>query len=57
MMRGSKPDELMTLLFLLLAVGAVVVAFIFNSRSLFLSIAGIAVVLRLIQYALRFIKK
>ncbi|MCD7935397.1 MAG: hypothetical protein LUG98_00900 [Tannerellaceae bacterium] len=56
-MRGSKLDELMTLLFMILAAVAVLVVFITNNRQYFLVIAGIAVVIRLVQYLLRFVKK
>lgn len=57
MMRGSKLDELMTLAFLILAVSAVVVLFVVNTRTSFMYVAGAAVVLRIIQYVLRFVKK
>ncbi|MCC8155532.1 MAG: hypothetical protein LIP01_15970 [Tannerellaceae bacterium] len=56
-MRGSKLDDIMTLLFMLLAIASVVVLFIANTRTAFLGIAGVAVILRIIQYILRFIKK
>jgi len=56
-MRGSKLDEIMTLLFMVLAVASVVVVFITNNRGYFLAVAGVAVVIRLIQYVLRFVKK
>ncbi|MCD7930060.1 MAG: hypothetical protein LUE98_18520 [Tannerellaceae bacterium] len=56
-MRGSKLDEIMTLVFLLLAVASVVVVFVANNRSMFLYVAGAAIVLRIIQYALRFFKR
>ncbi len=55
MRRGSKADEIMTLVFLLLATATIVCFFISSvDRSVTLSIGGIAVVIRLIQYALRY---
>ena len=54
-MRGSKLDEIMTLLFMLIVVAAVVCAFLIG-RETFMIVAGVAIVLRLIQYILRFFK-
>lgn len=54
-MRGSKIDEILTLVFMLLAVAAIVCFFAVSDRSVFLYCGGAAVVLRLIQYLLRFI--
>ena len=55
MRRGSKADEIMTLVFLLLATATIVCFFISSvDRSVTLSIGGIAVVIRLIQYVLRY---
>jgi len=56
MMRGSKLDEILTLLFMILAVGAVVSFFALNSRVVFMYFGGAAVILRIVQYALRFFK-
>lgn len=55
MRRGSKADEIMTLVFMLLAL-ATVVCFCISSidRSITLTLGGIAVVIRLIQYVLRY---
>lgn len=53
MMRGSKTDEVFTLLFMLLAIAAIICYFAVTGRLAFLILGGIAVVLRLIQYALR----
>ena len=44
MTRGSKADEILTLFFMLLAIAAV-----------FLYCGGAAIVLRLVQYVLRYI--
>lgn len=54
MMRGSKTDELLSLIFILLAVAAGVCFFAVKDRTVFLIVGGLAVVFRLIQYALRF---
>lgn len=54
-MRGSKIDEILTLIFMLLALAAVVCFFAVSDRSVAMILAGIAIVLRLIQYLLRFI--
>lgn len=55
-MRGSKLDEIMTLIFMILAIGAVICFFVVNNRMVFLGFGGTAVILRLVQYVLRFIK-
>lgn len=54
MMRGSKADEILTLLFMLLAIAAVVCFFV-ASRAAFYGCGGSAVVIRLVQYLLRYI--
>ena len=54
MKRGSRWDELMTLLFMLLAGAAFVCFFAVKEQPYYMILMGIAVVLRLIQYALRF---
>lgn len=54
MMRGSKLDEIMTLAFMLLAVAAVI-CFFTAGPAVFLSVGGVAVAVRLVQYLLRFI--
>lgn len=54
MMRGSKLDEIMTLCFMLLAVAAVI-CFFTAGPTVFLSVGGVAVAVRLVQYLLRFI--
>lgn len=53
MRRGSKADEILTLVFMVLAIAAVVCYFAVTNRVVFLSIGGLAVVLRIVQYALR----
>ncbi|MDR1555435.1 MAG: MFS transporter [Tannerellaceae bacterium] len=54
MMRGSKTDEILSLIFMLLAVAAGICFFVADDRMVFWIVGGIAVVFRLIQYALRF---
>ncbi len=54
MKRGSKLDEILTLLFMLLAIGAVVCYFAVSDRIVFYSLGGAAVLLRVVQYVLRF---
>ena len=54
MTRGSKADEIMTLLFMLLGIAAVICYFTVSDKSVFLYCGGAAIVLRLIQYVLRF---
>ena len=56
MKRGSKIDEILTLLFMLLAIAAIVCYFAVSDRSVFLYCGGAAIVLRLVQYVARFIK-
>lgn len=56
MFRGSKTDEVLTLLFMILAIGAVVCYFAVSGRTVFFYLGGAAVVMRLVQYALRFFK-
>ena len=55
MTRGSKADEILTLIFMLLAIAAVVCYFAVSDKSAFLYCGGAAIVLRLAQYILRFI--
>ncbi len=55
MKRGSKIDEIVTLVFMLLAIATVVCLFLTSvDRSTDLAIGGVAVVVRIIQYILRF---
>ncbi len=56
MHRGSKIDTILTWLFLLLAVAAVVCYFVMpDNRVPFLYCGGAAILLRLVQYLMRFI--
>jgi hypothetical protein len=54
MKRGGRADELLTLLFMLLAIASVICYFTAGNRLVFISCAGVAIVLRVIQYILRF---
>lgn len=55
MIRGSKLDELLTLLFMLLAITTVICFFIPSvEKSITLTIGGIAIGVRIRQYILRF---
>ncbi len=55
MIRGSKSDGILTMLFMLLAIATVVCFFIPSvERSTTLTIGGIAIGIRIIQYILRF---
>ena len=58
MRRGSRLDEIMTLLFMVLAIGAVVCFFALGSYKgsqnfTYLILGGVAVVLRIAQYIMR----
>jgi hypothetical protein len=58
MKRGSRLDELLTLLFMVLAIGAIVCFFVLGSykgsqNSTYLILGGIAIVLRIAQYIMR----
>jgi hypothetical protein len=54
--RGSKTDELLTLLFMILAIAAVICYFAVSNKVVFMCLAGIAIVIRLAQYTLRYFK-
>lgn len=54
MKRGGRLDELLTLIFMILAIAAVICFFAVSDRSWFLSLGGIAVVMRIIQYVTRY---
>ncbi len=56
MFRGSKFDEVLTLVFMLLAIAAVVCYFAVSNKMIFFMLGGAAVIIRLVQYALRFFK-
>ncbi len=54
MKRGSRLDELLTLLFMVLAIGAIVCFFAIKENPTYLILGGIAVLLRVAQYIMRF---
>ena len=56
MRRGNKWDELMTIVFMILAVLTVVFFFVAPQQSYFLIFGGTAVVLRIVQYTMRLIR-
>jgi Ca2+/Na+ antiporter len=54
MKRGGRFDELLTLLFMLLAIATVICFFTVDNRLPFWICGGAAVLLRSVQYILRF---
>lgn len=56
MLRGSKADELITIVFMVLAVIAVICLFFSGNRIYFLIFGGAAILLRIVQYILRYFK-
>ncbi|MDR2388180.1 MAG: MFS transporter [Tannerellaceae bacterium] len=54
MRRGSKIDDILSLIFILMAVAAGICFFAVDNRMTFWIVGGIAVIFRLIQYAFRF---
>lgn len=56
MFRGSRTDELLTLIFMVFAIAAVICYFAVSNKMVFFSLGGAAVVIRLVQYAIRFFK-
>lgn len=50
-------DQLLTVLFMLVAVAAFVIFFTISDRTIFLYVGGVAVVLRLFQYGRRYYMK
>jgi hypothetical protein len=55
MKRNGRLDELLTLLFMLLAIGAAVCYFALSSHNpAYLILGGVAVLLRVAQYIMRF---
>jgi len=54
MKRGSRFDELLTLVFMVLAIGASVCFFVFKGNPTYLVLGGIAIVIRVAQYIMRF---
>lgn len=55
MTRGSKIDNILTVLFLILAAAAIICYFAVDDRHVFLYCGGAAICFRLVQYLLRFI--
>ena len=55
MKRNSKADEIFTLCFMLLSIAAVVCYFAISDKSVFMYCGGAAILLRVVQYILRFI--
>ena len=53
MRRGSKADEILSLTFMVLAVAAGVCYFSAGQKTFFI-VGGIAVLMRIVQYVLRF---
>ena len=54
-MRDNKLDKILTIIFMVLAIAAVVCYFAVDDRTVFLYCGGAAIVLRLAQYVVRFI--
>lgn len=50
-------DQLLTVLFMLVAVAAFVIFFTISDRTIFLYVGGVAVVLRFFQYGRRYYMK
>jgi hypothetical protein len=57
MKRGDKWDELLTVLFMVLAIGAIVLFVAKGSQPYYLICGGIAIVIRVVQYIARFFHK
>jgi len=56
MRRGNKWDELMTVVFMILAIVAIICFFVARQQPYFLIFGGTAVVLRIVQYTMRLIR-
>jgi hypothetical protein len=54
MKKGDKWDELLTVLFMILAIAAIVVYFAKPTQPYYLICGGTAIGIRIVQYALRF---
>lgn len=52
-MNNTPLQQLLTIIFMLLAVAAILVFFVVENRVLFYTLGGIAVVIRLVQYGIR----
>ena len=57
MKRGDKWDELLTVLFMTLAIAAVVVFFAKPSQPYYWICGGMAIIIRVLHYVLRFFSK
>lgn len=55
MTRGDKTDQILTILFMTLALTTVISFFAVSDRTITLYCGGAAILLRMIQYFLRFI--
>jgi len=56
MLRGSKADELITLVFMAFAIISGVCLLFSGNRIYFLIFGGIAILIRVVQYILRYFK-
>ena len=54
MKRGSRFDELLTLLFMVLAIGAIICFFAMKGSPAYLVVGGVAIIIRITQYIMRF---
>ena len=54
MKKGSRADEALTLAFMVIAIAAAICFFAVDNRLAFMICGSIAVILRIIQYILRF---
>ena len=56
MFRGSRADEVLTLAFMVLAIAAGICYFTASNKMVFITVGGIAVAVRIVQYIIRFFK-
>ena len=54
-MRDNKLDKILTIIFMVLAIAAVVCYFAVDDKTVFLYCGGAAICLRLVQYFMRFV--
>ena len=54
-MRDNKLDKILTIIFMALAIAAVVCYFAVDDRTVFLYCGGAAISFRLVQYFMRFV--
>jgi len=57
MKRGSPWDELLTVIFMAIAIGAIICYFAVDNAMIYIALGGGAVLLRIVQYILRFFSK